>query len=99
MRQQAAFWLTCILLVLICNVLDAAVTVCAVEFGDATEANPLMAVLLHAGTVQFVVVKHLLVSLGLVLLWRLRVRPLARRAAMVAMTVYPLLFAYEVWAC
>src|SRR4051812_5703847 len=99
MRSSAVFWLSCVLVVLTCNALDATVTLCAIEFGDATEANPLMAVLLSAGTLPFIVVKHTLVSLGLVLLWRLRRRPLARHAAVLAMTVYPALFLYEVWAC
>jgi hypothetical protein len=99
MARQSRFWLTCVLVVLLCNAVDAAVTLCAIEFGDATEANPLMAVLLGAGTLPFVVVKHTLVSLGLVLLWRLRARPLARGGAVLAMSVYPLLLVYEIWSC
>ena len=64
--------------------------------GDATEANPLMAVLLARGPLEFVVTKHILVSLGLVLLWRQRARPLARGGAWLALSVYPLLVCYEV---
>ncbi len=96
MARERAFWLCCAVLVLACNALDAAFTLCAIDFGDATEANPLMAVLLNRGTVEFVVVKHLIVSLGLIVLWRLRRRPLARHGARLALAVYPLLVCYEV---
>jgi hypothetical protein len=98
MSRESAFWLSCALVVLCCNALDAALTLCAIDFGDAVEANPLMAVLLGAGPLAFVVVKHVLVSLGLVLLWRLRRRPLARHGARLAFAVYPLVLCYEVLA-
>lgn len=97
MSREHLFWLSCAILVLGCNALDAAFTLCAIDFGDATEANPLMAVLLCRGPLQFVLVKHALVSLGLVLLWRLRTRPLARHGARLALAVYPLLVCYEAW--
>jgi hypothetical protein len=96
MRREDIFWLCCTIILLACNALDAAFTLCAIELGDATEANPLMSVLLDRGPLQFVVTKHILVSLGLVLLWRLRDRPLARGGAWTALAVYPLLVCYEV---
>jgi len=96
MRWERSFWLGCALIVLGCNALDAAFTLCAIDFGDATEANPLMAALLGAGPLAFVIVKHLLVSVGLVVLWRLRGRPLARYGAHLALAVYPLVVFYEV---
>jgi hypothetical protein len=95
-RRDDLFWLSCTLILLACNALDAAFTLCAIELGEATEANPFMAVLLSRGPLQFVVVKHVLVSLGLVLLWRQRARPLARGGAWTALTVYPLLICYHV---
>ena len=97
MRRERIFWLSCTLILLACNALDAAFTLCAIEMGDATEANPFMAVLLTRGPLQFVIVKHVLVSLGLILLWRLRERPLARGGAWAVTTIYPLLVGYEVW--
>ncbi len=96
MSREHAFWLCCALLVLGCNALDAAFTLCAIDFGDATESNPLMVVLLDHGQLPFIIGKHLLVSLGLVLLWRLRHRALARHGARLALAVYPLLVCYEV---
>jgi hypothetical protein len=89
------FWLFASMVILATNLLDATLTLCAIEFGDAVEANPLMEVLLSRGVVQFVVVKHLLVSLGLILLWRLRARPLARWGTALILPVYPALVAYE----
>ncbi len=96
MRRERGFWLVCALVVLLCNALDAAFTLCAIDFGDAIELNPLMATLLGAGPLTFVRVKHALVSLGLVLLWRLRQRPLAQHGARFALAVYPILVGYEI---
>jgi hypothetical protein len=86
-------------LLLVSNALDATLTLCAIEFGDAVEANPLMEVLLAKGPLVFVVVKHLLVSLGLMLLWRFRARPLARAGVWAVLPVYPALLAYELSQC
>jgi uncharacterized protein DUF5658 len=98
-RRQDAFWVTATMLLLVSNALDAMLTLCAVEFGDAVEANPLMEVLLARGPLVFVVVKHLLVSLGLLLLWRFRSRPLARAGAWLVMPIYPAIVAYELAHC
>lgn len=95
-HDHDVLWVFASMILLACNALDAALTLCAVEFGDATEANPLMAFLLARGTLEFVIVKHLLVSLGLLLLWRLRKRPLARAAVWCVLPVYPLIVLYEV---
>lgn len=98
-RRQDAFWVMATVVLLASNLLDAALTLCAVEFGDAVEANPLMAALLAHGPLVFVLVKHLLVSLGLVLLWRFRARPLARAGAWLVLPIYPALVMYEVSQC
>jgi Domain of unknown function (DUF5658) len=98
-RRQDHFWLTATIILLATNALDATLTLCAVEFGDATEANPLMEALLAHGPTVFVVVKHLLVSLGLVLLWRFRARPLARAGAWLVLPIYPAIVAYELSYC
>lgn len=99
MQRTDRFWLAASLIILASNILDATLTLCALEFGDAVEANPLMNVLLSRGVVQFVIVKHLLVSLGLVLLWRFRARPLARWGAWLVLPVYPMIVLYEVSHC
>lgn len=98
-RRQEAFWVTVTAAILACNLVDAALTLCAVEFGDAVEANPLMAALLAHGPTVFVIVKHLLVSVGIVLLWRFRTRPLARAGAWLVLPIYPALVMYEVSQC
>jgi hypothetical protein len=98
-RRQDTFWVTVTALLLACNLLDATLTLCAIEFGDAIEANPLMAALLAHGPTLFVIVKHLLVSAGLVLLWRFRTRPLARAGAWLVLPIYPALVMYEVTQC
>lgn len=95
-RDHDVLWVFASMILLACNALDAALTLCAVEFGDATEANPLMALLLAHGTLQFVIVKHLLVSLGLLLLWHFRRRRMARAAVWAVLPVYPLIVLYEV---
>jgi hypothetical protein len=98
-QRHDVFWVMATVVLLLSNLLDAALTLCAVEFGDAVEANPLMAALLAHGPLVFVVVKHLLVSLGLVLLWRFRERPLARAGAWLVLPIYPALVMYEVSQC
>jgi Domain of unknown function (DUF5658) len=95
MQRRSNFWLVAFLLVLSANALDATFTLWAVELGDAVEANPLMEVLLARGPTTFVVVKHVLVSLGLLLLWRFRARPLARAGAWLVLPIYPAIVAYE----
>lgn len=99
MDRSDKFWVFASMVILASNLIDATMTLCAVEFGDAVEANPLMDVLLGHGVLQFVIVKHLLVSLGLILLWRFRARPLARYGTWLILPVYPLLVLYEVSAC
>ena len=98
-RRQDHFWLTATVVLLATNALDAMLTLCAVEFGDATEANPLMQALLAHGPTAFVIGKHLLVSFGLMLLWRFRARPLARAGAWLVLPIYPAIVAYELSYC
>jgi hypothetical protein len=95
-QRQDISWVIASMVLLACNALDAALTVCAVEFGDAVEANPVMALLLAHGTLSFVIVKHLLVSCGLILLWSLRERRAARVGIWAVVPLYPLIVIYEV---
>ncbi len=64
------FGLAAALLVL--NLLDGMITLAVVYSGVGIEANPLMAAVLSAGPVWFMLAKTGLVSLGVLLLWRLR---------------------------
>jgi hypothetical protein len=95
-RRQLAIWFYAALTLLLCNVLDAAFTVAAVGSGDATEANPLMEVLLSRGALEFVVVKHVLVSLGVLLLWQRRAHRLARAGLFCSVPIYSGLVTYHV---
>jgi hypothetical protein len=82
-------WLKGILVaILSLNVIDAAVTLFWVSTGRASEANPLMAPLLDVNAVVFVLVKLGLVMLGVLLLWRLRRRPLAVVGIILVFVVY-----------
>jgi hypothetical protein len=73
---------------LILNLLDALFTLVWVIAGLAREANPLLDHLLLDHPVAFVVVKLSLVSLGSLLLWRYRSRPLAVVAIFVSFLAY-----------
>jgi hypothetical protein len=89
-------WFAASITLLLCNLLDALFTVVAVQGGYATEANPLMAVLLEHDPLVFVLVKHLVVSIGLIVLWRMRWHKLARVGLWTATPAYSLLLAYHV---
>ncbi len=81
--------------ILILNLIDGVVTLAVVHAGAAEEANPLMALSLNWGNVEFMMIKLGLVSLGVALLWRMRYN----RYAAVAMTslaaIYSLVFVYH----
>lgn len=58
--------------ILILNLFDGAMTIAIVQTGLASEANPLMGELIGRGAVPFMFFKTALVSLSVLLLWRLR---------------------------
>lgn len=74
--------------VLVLNLIDAVMTMIWVLRGDATEANPMMDLVLREHPVLFVVTKLGLVSLGSYLLWRHRRKGAAVVAIFVAFLVY-----------
>jgi hypothetical protein len=82
-------------LIVIFNLLDAIFTLLAVASGWATEENPLMDLLLAYSPVQFMVIKLTLVSLGIMLLWRLRDRRVALVSGLGALGVYGLIVSYH----
>ena len=63
--------------VIILNLIDAVLTLWWVQWGLATEANPLLATIVENHAMLFVLGKLSLVSLGTLLLWRRREHPLA----------------------
>jgi hypothetical protein len=81
--------------IVVINLLDAAFTLVWTLSGLATEANPLMDVELAYGPMRFMVTKLALVSLGLLLLWRLRSVPLARVAILGSAAAYVVLLTYH----
>lgn len=82
--------------VLVLNVFDGIVTLALIHTGLATEANPLMDELLGHGPVQFMFFKSALVSLSVLLLWRLRQQRIACLALYAAAATYGLLAIYHV---
>jgi hypothetical protein len=95
-RGPDAAWFYGSVLLLLLNALDAAFTLCAIDADIAGEANPMMQLLLHQGPLQFVLVKHLMVSLSVILLWRLRTYRLARVGFWSSLPIYTALFVYHV---
>ena len=83
---------------LVMNVLDAVFTIYWISDHKAVEANPLLATLAHQYPLTFVLVKLTLVSLGSLLLWRLRKRPLAVIAIFAAFLGYYFLLVYHLEA-
>jgi hypothetical protein len=81
--------------VLLLNLLDAALTLVWTTAGVATEANPLLEHQLAASPVRFMVVKLALVSLALLLLWRLRWRRAAKIAIVGSALAYSALLCYH----
>jgi hypothetical protein len=73
---------------LVLNLLDAVFTLFWVHAGLAREANPLLRELVVHHPVAFVAAKLALVTLGSLLLWWRRHRPLAAIAVFVAFLAY-----------
>lgn len=68
----------------VANAIDAAATLYGVSAGRMIEANPLMASVIDAHPLAFVLAKVALVGLAGALLWRLRAHRNARTAARLA---------------
>ncbi len=83
-------------LVIVLNLLDALWTITFLEAGVAAEANPLMDSALTHGPVGFMAAKLALVSLSVLLLWRLRHRRSAALALWSGAMTYSVIVAYHV---
>ena len=81
--------------ILVLNLIDAVFTLAYTQAGLAVEGNPLMEVVLSRTPVGFVMVKMAIVSLGVLLLWRLQRRRAAVIGMMGAATAYFCLFVYH----
>ena len=84
--------------VVVLNLLDAMFTVAYTHAGVATEANPLMERFLAASPVLFMIAKLALVSMGVLVLWRLRHHRSARFGLVATGAVYVLLLGYHLSA-
>ena len=78
-NQRDSWFFNLIVVVMVCNLLDALCTLAWVRMG-VEEANPLMRTALEAGPVPFLAVKMGLVGLGLLLFWGHRDVPWVRKA-------------------
>jgi len=83
--------------ILIFNLLDALFTLLFVTLGVAVEANPLMDEALSS-PMRFMIIKLSLVSLGVLLLWRMRARRTAAVALMGSALAYSSLMVYHLSA-
>ncbi len=84
--------------VLVLNLLDAIFTIVYTSSGVAVESNPLMSRALVESPVLFMIAKLGLVSLGVLLLWRLRHRRAAAFGLIATGTAYVTLLAYHLSA-
>lgn len=96
--QQFAWLEGVVKWVLVLNVVDAVLTLMWISAGMATEANPLLEPLVQNHPFSFVTAKLSMVSMGTLLLWRHRDRPLAVVATFVAFLAYFFLFLYHLYA-
>ena len=95
--EQLVFWLLLALWVL--NVADLLLTHYVLWLGFATEENGVMRYFLHEGTITATVFKIGIVSVGALLLWRVRHRPAALVAAVLLAAVFAAVVAYQAaWA-
>lgn len=90
---RGIFWIA--LGVLIANVVDAVFTIIYTDLGVAREANPLLGPALEDSPLRFMLIKLGLVSLGVLLLWRLRHRRAAVAGLIAAAATYSWLIGYH----
>ncbi len=84
--------------VVICNVIDAVFTIIYTDLGLAREANPLLSSALADSPLLFMLIKLALVSMGVLLLWRLRHRRTAAAGLIASGAAYSWLIIYHLSA-
>ena len=86
--QEHQWHITCLKSLLVLNLFDAICTYIWVTLGYAEEANPLMDYIISIHPPSFILYKVIMVSLGVLLLWRLREKLFCRIATIPATIVY-----------
>lgn len=81
--------------ILVLNLLDAIFTLLYTGVGVAAEGNPLMGHVLRSSPTAFMLVKLALVSLGVLMLWRLRHRRSAAVGLCATAVTYSMLVVYH----
>ena len=81
--------------IVILNLIDAIFTIIYTRTGLAVESNPLMDKVLVSSPVLFMAAKLTLVSLGVLVLWRLRHHRAARLGLFATSTAYTVLLGYH----
>jgi hypothetical protein len=92
-RERLMFWLLLGLWVL--NVCDLVLTTQGIQTGHAREANGVMRLLLHEGLVPTLGFKLGVVTIGVVILWRLRRHHVTFTAVAVLTATYGLIVLYQ----
>jgi hypothetical protein len=92
-RERLMFWLLLGLWVL--NVCDLVLTTQGIQTGHMREANGVMRLLLHQGLVPTLGFKLGVVTIGVVVLWRLRRHHVTFAAVAVLTTTYSLIVLYQ----
>ncbi len=88
LRKGSELLATALAVVLFLNLFDTVATITWIELGVAEEANPLMAVLLAIHPTLFAVVKMLLVSCSVAILWHFRHHRASKIGTGLACAVY-----------
>jgi len=92
-RDQLVFWLLLGLWVL--NVADLLLTHYVLWLGFATESNGVMAFVLREGTLTATVFKLGIVTVGVLVLWRVRDRPVVPVVAALLAAFFAAVVAYQ----
>lgn len=87
-----------ILLISVLNVVDGLMTLGWVLLTEATEFNPFMKPLIACSPFVFIVTKTVVVSLGLLVLWLYRRRPLSKIGLLIILAFYTCVVIYHGWA-
>ena len=91
--QQVLLWL--LLGLWLCNVADLLLTKYSLWLGVASESNDVMRYFLHVGTLTAAMFKVGIVTIGVLLLWRLRRYRAALFAAGLLAAIFAAVVAYE----
>lgn len=94
--EQFKWLLSIVKFLLLLNLLDAVFTILWVSTGLAREANLLLNELIRIHPLLFAFIKLMLVSLGSLLLWRYRYKPLAVIAITIAFIIYYCILLYHI---